>query len=123
MCQDIIREVTLWANGGGNYYLSNSDYNYWTPNDENTNNPGTADLPVKDTDAFTKNTQIIPAVGVRSNDNAGTVSWQGSDGHYWQSTPLSSASGYRFYINRSSVITPTGSISYARGYSIRCVRI
>jgi hypothetical protein len=44
----------LWANGGGSYNLTNSDYNYWSViGDFNT-----ASLPVKDTDTFTKKTQI-----------------------------------------------------------------
>jgi hypothetical protein len=111
----------LWANGEDRYQLENSDYNYWINNSGNyVTDPALASLPVKDTDALTAKTQIIPAPGYRETN--GTIVFRGTHGYFWPSTPLDSTTGYllRFH---SNTLYPVTSIAPTFGYSIRCVRI
>jgi hypothetical protein len=109
----------LWANGQAGYSLFNSDYNYWTPNNENAANPATASLPVEDTGSLTKLSQIFPAAGLRN----GTIGQQGSVAFYWFNTPSDSNRGYSLAINASYLYCVDSPKPFAYGYSIRCVRI
>jgi hypothetical protein len=118
----------LWANGGENYPLDNSDYNYLTQNGGygNVTDPPTANMPVKDTDSFIKNTQIFPTAGSRDTFNAGVIGWHGTHGHYWANTPANSTQGYMFRFSNTEVTpvyTSSGIGSSTHGHSIRCVRI
>jgi hypothetical protein len=119
----------LWTNGGENYYLNNSEYNFWTPNggtSNNASNPPTTALPVKDTDSLTAKTQIFPAAGFRhATTGPGIIVEQGSIGSYCPTTP--ERSYYAYALNfREAYANPAymGVFSaYASGNSIRCVRI
>jgi hypothetical protein len=111
----------LWANGEAGYQLANSDYNYWTREGSGGANPGTAALPVIDTDQLIKKTQIFPAPGWRNT--VGAIDQQGYFGRYWLSTPGTSTNGYVFYISSSNMQPVNTGYDSAQGNSIRCVRI
>jgi hypothetical protein len=117
---DKVAHGRLWANGGGNVELYNSDYNFWTPNGLSAADPATGSLPVKDTDSFIKFSQIFPAPG-RSDPNGPIVS-QGSGGWCWTSSPGGSTNGYYVNFNGGGVY-PTNNNNSAMAMTIRCVRI
>jgi hypothetical protein len=113
----------LWANGGGLYTLANIDYNFWTQNGSTSNNgsdPGTAAMPVKDTESLTKFSQIFAATGYRGT--TGSTLNQGITGNFWSKTPTNSTLGYQIYFT-SYGMYPADPPSYSYGLSIRCVRI
>jgi hypothetical protein len=83
-------------------------------------NPNIANLPVKDTDALTANTQTFPAGGNRETD--GSINRIAYSEGYWSGTPINSSNGYRLYYNAEST-EPVTIGNYPHGMSIRCVRI
>ncbi len=101
---------------------SSGNYNYWTANGGNSDNPGTASLPLVDTPELSVKTQIFPAAGYRQRDT-GTMGSIGSTGYYWSGTPAgANIDGYDLRVSSSYVNPAVLNTGYTVGFSIRCVR-
>ncbi len=67
-----------------------------------------------------KDSQILPAAGYRYY-TSGAVTYQGTNGYWWSSTPYNGSNGHNLYFYSNSVYPVLNSNS-AYGFSVRCVR-
>lgn len=65
-------------------------------------------------------TTSLPAAGLRSTN--GSISSQGSIGHYWSSTAISGSYGYCLLFSDTGTNNAGPTNPYANGFPVRCVR-